>query len=108
MNLNTASLDATGDKDVVEEVPPVLSPELREEPAVKQRQTPADKWNAMTILARLDTLHAMEERGMLPRGVLVCERYQTWEEMDMRFANLMYDVQEKVISYLRKQYENKD
>jgi hypothetical protein len=86
------------------EVAPVPSPE----PPIKRRLSPADKWNAMDILGRLDLLHDMEERGMLPRGVLVCERYQTWEEMDMRFGNLLYDVQEKVTSYIRKNYEDKD
>ena len=95
-----------GDTDVdlaPEEVAPVVVAV-----PVKKRRTPADKWNEMTVLARLDMLHEMEQRGMLPKGVLVCERYQTWEEMDMRFGNLMYDVQEKVESFIRKNYEDKD
>jgi len=98
------NLDATGDKDVVEEVPPVLAPE----PVKPRRNTPAMKWDAMDIQGRLDVLHEMEQRGMLPKGVLVCEYYQTWEAIDMRFCNLMYDVQEKVISYFRKNYADLD
>lgn len=95
-----------GDTDMVEEVPPVLSPVV--EPIKPKRNSPSMKWDAMDIQGRLDVLHDMEQRGMLPRGVLVPEYYQTWEAIDMRFGNLMYEVQEKVISYLRKNYADLD
>jgi len=45
---------------------------------------------------------------MLPRGILVRDYYAEWEALDMRFGNLLYDVQEKVISYLRKNYDDLD
>jgi hypothetical protein len=87
-----------------EEVPPAVLPE----PVKARRQTPSAKWDAMTILGRLDVLSDMEQRGMLPRGVLVRDYYAEWEALDMRFGNLLYDVQEKVVSYLRKNFEDLD
>jgi len=74
----------------------------------KKRQSPSAKWDAMDIQGRLDVLHDMEQRGMLPRGILVRDYYVEWEALDMRFGNLLYDIQEKVVSYLRKNYEDLD
>ena len=99
-----------GDTDFeVEEVVPVLAPPdtASVEPA-KKRQRPSEKWDAMDIQGRLDVLHNMEQKNMLPRGVLVPEYYAEWEALDMRFGNLLFDVQEKVISYFRKNYEDLD
>jgi hypothetical protein len=92
-----------GDTDI-EEIAPVLPPE----PVKAKRRSPADKWDAMNIQSRLDVLHDMEQRDMLPRGVLVRDYYAEWEALDMRFGNLLYDVQEKVVSYLRKNYDDLD
>jgi hypothetical protein len=86
---------------------PIKQPEEAPAP-VKRRLSPSAKWDAMDIQGRLDTLHDMEQRGMLPRGIFVMEYYKDWEALDMRFGNLLYDVQEKVISYLRKNFEDLD
>lgn len=93
-----------GDTDAVEVVTPVLAPE----PVKPRRHSPSAKWDAMDIQGRLDVLNAMQQRGMLPPGAVMMDHYQTWEALDMRFGNLMYEVQEKVISYMRKNYADLD
>jgi hypothetical protein len=106
-------LDESGDTDIPEEEPTdaseVPAPVISSAPlGIKKRRSPADKWDAMDILGRLDVLEDMEQRGMLPRGVLLRDRYVEWEALDLRFGNLLYDIQEKVESYFRKNFEDLD
>jgi len=93
-----------GDTDVdltPEEVAPVLSPESTR----GQRNGPAAKWNSMTIEQRKDALLAMVERRMLLIDpAVVCAEIVARAEGDTSFSALHYDTQEKVISYLRKNY----
>lgn len=85
-----------GDTDVVEAVAPPLPPKPR-------RLTVADRWNAMDIQGRLDVLCDMERKQILPPGVLMREYYDKWDALDMRFGNLLFDIQELVEAYLLKQ-----
>jgi hypothetical protein len=107
--MNATVLDATGDKDVME-MPPAstLAPVPSPEPIRPKRMSPAMKWDAMDVQGRLDVLHEMEQRGMLPPGTLVRDYFAAWEAIDMRFGNLLYDIQDKVESYFRKNFEDKD
>lgn len=106
-----------GDTDIEEEVPhdaaevpaPVISaPTKEEKPLLKRRLRPAEKWDALSILQRIDVLDDMEAKRMLPPGSVLREQFTVWEEFDSRFLNLHYDTQEKVISYLRKNYADLD
>lgn len=99
-----SQLDETGDKDVVEEVPPALLPE----PGPRRRR-PSDKWDAMDPVQRIDALVDMEKKGMIPKGsVPNRESFLLQEEIESRYSRLHYDYQEKVNSYIRKNYDDLD
>lgn len=93
-----------GDTDI-EEIATFLPPP---EPPKVKRRSPADKWDAQSLHERAETLAKMCQLRMLmedPDAVraMVLGRE---DEHDTRFSALTFDVQEKVESYIRKNYDD--
>lgn len=98
-----------GDTDEVIETDPELTDHAFDPPPElpkPKRRTPADKWDALTLMERAEALAQMCQLRMLmedPEAVhaLVLGRE---DEHDTRFSALTFDTQDKVISYLRKNF----
>jgi len=81
------------------------------------RKTPQEKWNGMTIEEQVEVIGNMVKKGMIPAVVpgkgsgkgyedQIRERFKNGHSLG--FVYLKYEVQDKVASYLRKEYGTED